>query len=84
MSKGNIIVGFVFIEIDIAGIVNHAHDIPDAVGYPKYAVGAYRGIGIPVKGYVVVFLIRLIHVPYGIYRAASWLYPRNFRTGHAL
>lgn len=56
-GEGDFIAGFVFIEIDVTGVIDGRDHILYAGRHLKCAGGAYCGGVFPVKAHVIVFLV---------------------------
>src|SRR4051812_41430225 len=55
--KRDLIVHFVFIKVDIAGIIHRTYYVLYTVGYFKNTLGAYCCTGGLVKGYIIIYLV---------------------------
>lgn len=56
-GKGYLISGFVFVKVDVTGVIDGADHILDAVRHLKSAVGAGGGACFAVEAYVIVNLV---------------------------
>ena len=63
--KRDFVVHFVFIEINIPGVIHSAYHILDTRRGFKNAVGSYGSIGIVVKSYIIInFVAAFVYIAY--------------------